>query len=418
MKNIRNHRLLSLCVSLGVMLSLSCSSGGDSPVEPVDTTPQPGHVYTWAGNGQAGYGTMGKKPTETRLYWPQDVTVGPDGTPYVIDWNNHRVFAVQGGLCRLIVGVSAGDFGDPCVNGPGACQDIVATESKLNHPTSVAVDPITGDLILSAWHNSEIFRIDMTTGLMDLISGTGARCYNGDEQPAASAWLDLPAGVVFDAAGRLYFADQANMVVRVIDELGVIHCFAGTAPIAGACPPTRFPGFDGDGGPATSARLRFEAGQAADPSGKICFDADGNLYIADSQNHVIRIVDTNGIINTVAGVPTVSDYSGDNGPATSAKLSEPRDVAVDADGNLYIADTGNHVIRMVDTNGIITTVVGKYHGSGPTIAPITSEKFRNENGALAANVTLTAPYGIEIDQQGRLLIADTRNHAIRIYYPE
>lgn len=418
MKDNRHSRSLWLCVSLGVLLSVYCGSGGDSPVDPVDPTPQPGHVYTWAGNGQAGYGPMGKKPAETRLYWPQDITVGPDGTPYVIDWNNHRVIAVEGGLFRLIVGVAAGDFGDPC-DGYSPCVDVPATAAKLNHPTSVAVDPVTGDVILSAWHNSQIFRIDMTTGLMDLICGTGGRCYNGDDRPATGAVLDLPAGVAYDPQGRIVFADQANMIVRMIDENGDIQCVAGTTP-TGSCPDpvTRYPGFDGDGGPATSAKLKFEGGQAADPSGRLCFDSSGNMYIADSQNHVLRIVDTNGIINTIAGVPTVSGYSGDNGPATSAMLSEPRDVVVDADGNVYIADTGNHVIRKVDVNGIITTAVGKYHGSGPTIAPITADKFRSENGALAANVTLTAPYGIEIDQQGRLLIADTRNHAIRIYYPE
>jgi len=417
MKSTRN-RFLWLCVSLGVAASIYCGSGGDSPVEPVDTTPEPGHVYTFAGTGQAGYGTMGKAPTQTRLYWPQDITVGPDGTPYVLDWNNHRVIALQGGQFRLIVGVSDGDFGDPCTGHPG-CQDVLATNSKLNHPTSVAIDPNNGDMILSAWHNSQLFRIDMTTGLMDLICGDGTRGYNGDNQAATTAFVDLPVCVAFDAAGRLCFADQANMVVRQIDELGIIHTIAGTAPVWNGTAWVRQPGFDGDGAAATSAKLFFEAGQVADPSGRLCFDTAGNMYIADSQNHCIRIVDTNGIINRFAGSgPTGAGYDGDGGNALLAKLNEPRDVAVDAAGNVYIADTGNHVIRKVDLAGNISTVVGKFHGSGAAIPPITAAKVREENGALAVNATLTGPYGIEFDLQGRLLIADTGNHVVRIYYPE
>jgi DNA-binding beta-propeller fold protein YncE len=410
-------------LSLLATFFLSCGgSGGDGPVEPDDDiTPQPGHVYNWAGNGQAGYGTMGKPPLQTRLYWPQDVTVAPDGTPYVLDWNNHRVIALVGGQFRLVVGVSGGDFGEPCP-GTAPCEDIVATEAKLNHPTGVAFDPLTGDMILCAWHNSQLFRLDLSTGLMDAICGDGTRCYNGDDQPALTAYVDLPAGVAFDPQGRLHFADQANMMVRMIDETGTIRRVAGAEPLAGGgtvlCPYTRLDGFEGDGGPALDAKLHFELGQVADPSGKICFDAAGKLYIADSQNHCVRVIDPNGIINRFAGSgPGNAGYSGDGGDALLAKLREPRDVVVDADGNVYIADTGNHVIRKVDTAGIITTVVGRYHGSGPAIPPITKAQVQAEHGVPALQATLTAPYGVEIDAEGRLFIADTNNNVIRIYYP-
>ncbi|MDH4038140.1 MAG: hypothetical protein OEX18_11260 [Candidatus Krumholzibacteria bacterium] len=411
------RRLLGFCLAVGAALSLSCGSSGDSPVEPADTTPQPGHVYTWAGNGQAGYGAVGNAPTKTRLYWPQDVTVAPDGTPYVLDWNNHRVIALVNGTFKLIVGVTNGDFGDPC-EGYTVCEDVDALNAKLNHPTSVAFDPATGEMILAAWHNSEIFRLNLSTNLMDLICGDGSRGYNGDEQPASQAITDLPVSVAFDAQGRLCFADQANMCVRQIDENGVVHTIAGTPPILGGPSPIRQPGFEGDGGPATSAKLFFEAGQVADPSGRICFDGTGNMFIADSQNHCIRVVDTNGIINRFAGSgPSAPGYAGDGGDALLAQLREPRDIAIDADGNLYIADTGNHVIRRVDPSGIITTVVGTYRAGGASVAPITPDQVSAENGKSARNVTLTGPYGVEIDSRGRLLISDTGNHVIRIYYP-
>jgi sugar lactone lactonase YvrE len=377
------------------------------------------HVYNWAGTGQAGYGALGLKPLDTQLYWPQDVTVAPDGTPYVLDWNNHRVIALVNGKFKLIVGVTGGDFGDPC-EGYAVCENVDALNAKLNHPTSVAFDPATGDMLLAAWHNSEIFRVDLSSELMDLICGDGSRGYNGDEQPAVDAHTDLPVSVAFDPQGRICFADQANMCVRQIDENGVIHTIAGTPPVWNVALNRwdRQPGFEGDGGLATSSKLFFEAGQVADPSGRICFGGNGNMYIADSQNHCIRVVDSNGIINRFAGSgPTAPGYAGDGGDALFAMLREPRDVAVDADGNVYIADTGNHVIRKVDTSGIITTAVGTYRTGGASVPPISPSQVRAEHGAAAAAATLTAPYGVEFDANGHLLVSDTGNHVIRIYYP-
>ncbi|HEX5132601.1 MAG TPA: hypothetical protein VFX92_08945 [Candidatus Krumholzibacteria bacterium] len=430
MLTARIHRSIWLAAFSMALVSLSCGGGDGGPATPpgetctsepgeVSLAGTSGNVYNWAGTGQAGYGATGQIPAATRLYWPQDVTIAPNGTPYVLDWNNHRVVAVNGcGNFKLIVGVTNGDFGDPC-DGYVNCQDVKATTSKLNHPTSVAFNPANGHMILSAWHNSEIFDLDLSTGLMDRICGDGSRSYNGDGQAAISAYTDLPVGVAYDSQGRLCFADQANMVVRMIDETGVIHTIAGTPPDLSGPFPVRQPGFAGDGGPAVDAKLFFEAGQVADPSGKICFDAAGNMYIADSQNHCIRVVDTNGIINRFAGIgPSAPGYGGDGGNALAANLDEPRDVAVDpATGNVYIADTGNHVIRMVAPDGIITTVVGNYHGTGPSIPPLTPAQVQAENGLPAADVTLTTPYGIEIDSKGRLLIADTGNHVIRLFFP-
>jgi hypothetical protein len=250
MKIAHNSRLLWLCVALGALSFVYCSSGGDSPVDPDDdpTPGLPGHVYTWAGTGQAGYGAVDRAPAATRLYWPQDVTVADDGSTFVLDWNNHRVLQLENGKFKLVVGVADGDFGDPC-EGYTSCVDVDATNAKLNHPTSVAIDPTTGDLVLAAWHNSQIFRLDQSTGLMDLICGEGTRGYNGDDRSAVSAFVDLPVGVAFDPQGRLCFADQANMCVRQIDDMGIIHTIAGTPPVWNAAMSRwdRQPGFDGDG---------------------------------------------------------------------------------------------------------------------------------------------------------------------------
>lgn len=416
---IRSAHRVFICTAAIAFLA-NCGGSSDSPSQPVDQPPQPGHVYLYAGNGNAGYGKMGRVPSKTQLYWPQDVAFAPDGSPVILDWNNHRVIGYDKatGYLKLIVGVADGDFGDPCPASPAPCTGIDATNAKLNHPTHVAFDA-NGNMVLCAWHNSDLFLVNMQTGLMDRICGTGQRpCYNGDEQTAVTACVDLPAAVAFDPAGRLCFTDQANQVIRMIDENGIIHCIAGTAPVwdpVGMRYNAQF-GYAGDEGPATSALLSFERGQIADPSGKICFDPAGNMYIADTRNHCVRRVDTGGVIHLFAGHPTVAGYGGNGGPATdtAAYLNGPRDVASDLDGNIFIADTGNSVVRMVATDGTISTVAGEPRL--PNSQPLTSAQILAEDGKAAASVHFTSPAGVEADSKGRVWIADTENNVIRILY--
>jgi adhesin/invasin len=422
---MRTHSTFGLfwLAAAAALFLAGCGSGGGGPSEPEDDgTPKVGHVYNHTGTGAPGYGAMGQTPGKTQLYWPQDVSFAPDGSAVVLDWNNHRVISLDktSGRYELVVGVADGDFGDPCPLAPAPCEDVVAVNAKLNHPTHIVFDD-NGDLVLCAWHNSMLLRVDMASGLMDRFCGNGARNYNGDDRPAATAFVDLPVGLAFDAQGRLCFGDQANMIIRMIDENGVIHTIAGTQPVAivgpnGTSYQPQF-GFSGDEGPATQAKLNFERGQVADPSGKICFDALGNLYIADTQNHAVRMVDTNGIIHRFAGLyPAAGGYSGDGGAATAAQLREPRDVAVDADGNVFIADTGNHVVRMVQPDGTISTVVGKFRGALGAAEPLTPVEIRAENGVAARDARLAYPFGVEVDATGRLWIADTENNVVRVLY--
>lgn len=422
--NRRAVTLVFLFASLGIALA-GCSSD-DSPAEPEATDP----VYIWAGNGLGGFGAMGNLPRKTRLYWPQDVTFTPDGRPMVIDWNNHRVIAVDAdGNFVLIAGASTNDFGDPCPTPPAECIDIVATSAKLNHPTHIAYDA-NGNMVLCAWHNSELFLLDTNTGLMDRFCGTGFRpCFGPDQndpQDALTACVDLPASVAFDPDGGLCFTDQANMIIRRVDmQSGIVTTIAGTQPVynIGTGKWNIQYGFTGDGGPATAAKLSFERGQIADPSGKICFDAFGNMYIADTANHAVRKVDASGIITRFAGAAPVDDgtgayvgvagHSGDGGPATSATLYLPRDVAVDFDGTVFIADTGNNVIRMVRPDGTISTVVGVHRRLKPTA--LEPDVLLEEDGASARSVHLTEPSGVAVSASGRLWIADTGNNVIRVF---
>ena len=167
---------------------------------------------------------------------------------------------------------------------------------------------------------------------------------------------------------------------------------------------TGMPGFSGDDGLATAAQIKMPGGQAAPPAGRIALDQDGNLYIADSANHRIRKVDTMGIITTVAGNgdPT---FGGDGGPATEASLSRPKDVELDKAGNLYIADTDNSCIRKVDSKGVISTFAGRCGQAG----------FDGDGGD-ASGSQLDRPYGLTFDADDNLYVADTHNHRIRIIY--
>jgi sugar lactone lactonase YvrE len=235
--------------------------------------------------------------------------------------------------------------------------------------------------------------------LVETIAGTGDRGYAGDGGPATEAVLNLPVATAFDAAGRMFISDQANQRIRVVGTDGIIRLYAGNGR----------QGFSGDGGPATEARLYAPVGQAAQPTGRIALDAVGNLYIADTYNHRVRMVDTNGIITTVAGTGSIGldagGFSGDDGPAVSAVLSSPSDVAVDSEGNLFIADSGNHCIRRVDANGIITTLIGQPQEPGYA-GDSDHPKWAR----------MKSPSGIGLDDRDNLYIADTFNHRLRVAY--
>jgi sugar lactone lactonase YvrE len=409
-------------------------NGGDGPGAAQANCGAPGVICTYLGNGKAGAGLDGSRPGEVRLYLPQDLSFGPDAQPYVLDWNNHRVRTIVDGRVHTVIG--NGEVGD--------AQDGPATGAPLNHPTHVSFDP-EGRLILSAWHNSKVMRCDLTAGTLETLSGDGDRSYSGDGGPAKLADLDLPVASVFDKQGRLLIMDQANQRIRRIELDGTIQTVVGPdanflpvpagyervcvanaqgveqcklcAPsLAGepSCPGQKPQGFSGDGGPGTEAAIFQPFSQSAPPAGRMEMGPDGVLYFCDTGNHRVRALDPDGTVRTVAGsgpdhfdIKFEGGYAGDGGPATEALLARPTDVAVDPDGNLYIADTFNACVRRVDTAGIITTVAGKCGSLG-----------YSGDGDLATEARLDRPYGIALDADRNLYIADTHNHVIRVVYAE
>jgi DNA-binding beta-propeller fold protein YncE len=312
------------------------------------------------------------------------------------------VVVPETGLFTLVAGTLDGKPGEPCLPYPQPCDEIDAIGAKINHPTSVTVRP-DGKMVLSAWHNYSVMLIDPAVS-MSRIAGTGKASYDSVETAANASPVNLPSASVYTAAGDLIFNDQYNTILRRVDTGGVIHRFAGKAPVWNGTRWVPQQGFTGDEGPALAAKFKWDGTTTC---GKLAIDAAGNIYVCDTLNHAIRRIDTAGIIHRFAGLnPASAGFSGDGGPASSAQLDLPRDVACDTHGNVFIADTGNQVIRMVAPDGIITTVAGKPGVSGMSA----------DDGKLATESTLNLPFGIEIDSHGNLWIADTANSRIRVVY--
>ena len=228
-------------------------------------------------------------------------------------------------------------------------------------------------------------RAQGVAGTISTVAGSGTLGFSGDGGPATSARLFSPAGLALDNAGNLFLLDQGNHRIRKVNTAGVISTVAGNGS----------GGFSGDGGPATSASFSSATGHQG-----ISVDRGGNLYLADYSNQRVRKVDSSGIITTVAG-NGIRTYSGDGGPATSASLTDPVAVAVDAAGNLYIAEFAGNRVRKVDTAGVITTAAG----GGPLGS--------NGDGGPATKAVLNAPFALALDPAGNLYIADATARRIR-----
>ncbi len=256
-----------------------------------------------------------------------------------------------------------------------------ATSATLAGPSAVAYDT-HGNLFLADTLNHVVREVS-TTGIITVVAGTGIEGYGGDGAAATSAYLDTPTGVAVDSNGNVYIADSHNHRIREVSG-GVITTIAGTGT----------PGFSGDGAAATAAQLW-------DPMG-VAVDSSFNVYIADTNNHRIRMI-TGTTISTIAGNGEQL-FSGDGAAATAAVLDSPTGVAVDASGNVYIADRHNQRVRMI-SGTTITTIAGSGSASF-------SGGFSGD-GASAIAATLAKPIGVSVDASGNIYIADTGNQRIR-----
>src|SRR5580698_3665255 len=313
-----------------------------------------------------------------------------------------------------------------------------ALSASLSYPSDVVMDK-AGNLYIYDSLNYRI-RIVTTAGIISTYAGTGVEGYTGDGGPATQAQIELEGKMAIDAAGNLYFTDGIDSVIRRITPDGSISTYAGNGQTA-AAPDS------GDNGQATQASLGLVAGAlAVDSAGNlylvedytdqirkisptgiittvagsgtagymdgpalsaefdtpygIAIDADGNLYVADTVNGVVRKVSLAGVVSTFAGTP-VFGFSGDGGPALAATFRIPEGVSVGGDGNLYIEDIGNFRIRAVYADGTINTVAGD------------GQFESTPDGTPAANASLLGPNFLSFDPSGRLLIADPGDFTVK-----
>jgi len=369
-----------------------------------------GIITTVAGVGTDGDSGDNGPATSAQFSELGGLAVDSAGNLYIADTASHRVRKVApNGIITTVAGTGvAGYSGD---NGP-------ATSAQLNSPYAIIVDA-GGNLFIADAQNNRIRKVS-PGGVITTVAGAGGAGFSGDTGPAVSAQLNFPEGVALDSGGNLYIADTGNYRVREVATSGIITTVAGNGTN----------NFAGDNGPATSAEFSSITAVAVTPSGdlivsdpsdfrirKICSgivttvaggsygnggpapslglsyptsvarDNTGNLYVTDRDNSRVIKIAPNGIVTTVAGTGS-RGYSGDNGPAASAQLGEPEAAIVDGNGNLYIADSGNNVVRqIVASTGIITTV------------PISGG--------------LNGPTALALDGAGNLYIGDSNNNRVR-----
>jgi RHS repeat-associated protein len=350
---------------------------------------EPGLITTTAGqfSVKAGYSGDGGPATGAQLTSPSAVTVDAAGNLFIADCGNNviRKVSASSGVIATVAGTGGvgGYSGD---GGP-------ATSAQLSCPHGVAVD-LAGNLYIADEANRIIREVTASTGVITTVAGTPRHSgYTGDGGYATNAMLRTPMSVAVDLAGNLYIADYGSYVIRKVTAASrYITTVAGNGTS----------GYSGDGQQATSAQV-----QLGNPTG-VAVDPAGNIYIADGTDHVIRQVTVaTGIISTVAGIgpPTSGGSSGDGGPARGALFMSSWGIAVDAAGNLYIADTSSNNIREVTAStGVIATIAG---GSG-----VQGFGYAGDGGP-ATSAQLHSPQGVAVDAAGNIYFADSANNAIR-----
>jgi streptogramin lyase len=340
-----------------------------------------GVACTWAGKaGVDGFNGDGLDKLDTELYWSMDLAFSADGTVWFIDWNNHLVRRVLlDGTVKTYVG-----WTDPIFPGDGvpgmaerSAEGVLGTDVQLNHPTDLAIAP-DGKVLVMAWHNHKLRELDPSTGHVRILAGAGAG-YAGDGATTTSALFKQPKSLELDAQGNMFILDQQNFRIRKIERgTNAMSLVAGNG----------MQGSEGDGGPATAAKLFFEAGSNPEPSGGLVLAGD-KMYVSETLSNRIRVIDmTTGMIDTVLG--------------PEAGLNHPRDIEIGPDGDLYIADTDNNVVRAVNLTTKAMRVVA---GSGEL-------GLDPEDGLPALQTKLARPFGIAFDPAGNLYICDTINSRI------
>jgi len=326
-------------------------------------------VTTVLGTGIAGY-------SDTQVNNPYGIIVGPDGALYFCDLDNQRIRRFDPTTKKVTTVAGNGEKGYAGDGGP-------ALQASLNMPHEIQFDR-GGNLYIAERDNHVIRKVEAKTGVISTVAGTGAPGFSGDGGPGANAQLRQPHSIVFDRDGTLLICDIGNQRIRRLHlDTGVIETWAGTGQAAETP----------DGAPVAGTPLRGPRTMAMAPN--------GDLYLALREgNAILRIDARTQTLHRIAGTGE-QGYAGDGGPALAAKLGGPKGLAY-ASGQLYVADTENHVIRQIDlTSGLISTALGTgARGDGPETSPL--------------DCKLSRPHGLLADSTGRLYVTDSEAHRIRL----
>lgn len=320
--------------------------------------------------GATSSGAIDGTGNAARFNQPAGVAVDASGNVYVADTNNHTIRKITFfGVVTTLAG-SAGTSGN--TNGTG-------TAARFNLPRGVAVDS-AGNVYVGDTSNHAIRKITPAGVVTTLAGGTSGSV----DGTGTAARLFSPNGVAVDAAGNVYVADTANNSIRKITPDGVV------TNLAGGLSPVNFGSTDGTG---TGARF-------ASPRG-VAVDGSGNVYVADRDNHAVRKITASGVVTTLAGLSNNTSFTSTDGTGSAARFSGPYGVAVDGSGNVYVADSGNKLIRKVTPAAVVTTLAGLAGSVGSTDGTGSAARFGD-------------PVGIAVDARGNLYVADMSNHSIRM----
>ncbi|MGB6302633.1 MAG: Ig-like domain repeat protein [Acidobacteriaceae bacterium] len=313
------------------------------------------------------------------LMAPQRIAVDPAGNVYLADAASNVIWRWQNRAGAIPTVIAGGGTLAPAQANGGS-----ATNATMEQPSAVALDA-AGNLYIAETGANLVRKVSLPNGIISTGAGTGSAGYSGDRGAATSATLNAPAGVASNKAGDIFIADTGNNVIRrVYASSGIIVTVAGTGTS----------GYSGDGGDAVRAQLNHPQ--------SVALDSTGGLFIADTGNNVIRTVDpVRQTIATIAGNGTAG-FGGDGGQAANAQLRHPSDIALDAAGNLYIADSGNARVRKLNSqSGVLVTFAG---------SAIVGD---DDDGGPASAAALTTPTGVAVDSLGQLWVSDPGNITLR-----
>jgi sugar lactone lactonase YvrE len=395
-----------LLISAGAALLTACGPAAAPAAS--ETKPIPGKITIAVGSGRQGFDGDGHTPSQSWLNEPTEVGFDADDSLYVVDWNNHRLRQLQDGKLQTVIGSRLPGDWPPDVDAAAA---VLGTELPLNHPMDVAFAE-SGQAYVAAWHNHKLHELAPKDGSVRRIAGGARPGYVGDGGAGQAALLNFPGSIVIDTSGALLLADQRNNVIRRVaaDEEHTITTVVGVKAPSG---------YQGDDGPAAKAALGMcpydEAGGSDNPppGGALALDADGNLYLADTYNHCVRriLAGDDGLIGAGdAEQEVIETFVGECGrPGFDSDL-QPSSLLLRTPRDLEVHEGALYIAD--SGNSVVWRVDLETRQATRVVGTGAAGEAKNAELPLAA--ALDQPYGIGFDGAGNLYIADTLSHRVLV----